>query len=67
MIWDQMTTSEIEALNSSIPVLLPIAATEQHGPHLPLATDRMIAEHFAHQLHLKIPDQVLILPAVAVG
>ncbi len=67
MIWDQMTTREIESLNPSTPVLLPIAATEQHGPHLPLATDRMIGEHFAQQLHLKIPEQVLVLPAVAVG
>jgi creatinine amidohydrolase len=47
--------------------MLPIAATEQHGAHLPLATDRMIAEHFAEQLHRAVPDQVLILPAVGIG
>lgn len=67
MIWDQLTFWEIESLDKRIPVILPIAATEQHGAHLPLATDRMIGEHFARQIHLKEPDQVLILPAVAVG
>lgn len=67
MIWDELTSTEIEALDPGIPVILPIAATEQHGPHLPLATDRMIGWHFAHTLHQKIPDQVLILPSVAVG
>lgn len=67
MIWDELTTLKIESLDRNIPVILPIAATEQHGPHLPLATDRMIGWHFAHSLHLKIPDQVLILPPVSVG
>ncbi|MCB0668066.1 MAG: creatininase family protein [Saprospiraceae bacterium] len=67
MLWDELTSSAIEALDRDIPVLLPVAATEQHGPHLPLATDRMIGWHFAYQLHLKIPDQILILPPVAVG
>ena len=67
MIWDQLTSPEIDALGRRIPVVLPIAATEQHGSHLPVATDRMIGAHFAHQLHLAMPDQVLILPAVGIG
>ena len=67
MIWDQLTSPEIDALNRSIPVILPVAAIEQHGAHLPLATDRMIGEYFCHQLHMDIPDNVLILPAMGVG
>ncbi len=67
MIWDELTSPFIEALDRNIPVILPVAATEQHGPHLPLATDRMIGWHFAHSLHLKIPEQVLVLPPVAIG
>ena len=31
-------------------VLWPWGATEQHGPHLPLATDALFAEHVAEQL-----------------
>jgi len=67
MIWDRLTSEEIGNLNRGIPVLLPIAATEQHGPHLPLATDRMIGEHFALKVHEAIPEQVLVLPLVGIG
>jgi creatinine amidohydrolase len=67
MIWDQLTSPEINEVNRKIPVILPVATTEQHGAHLPLATDRMIGEYFCHQLNDEIPDQVLILPAVSVG
>jgi len=67
MIWDQLTSPEIDALNRNIPVILPVAAIEQHGSHLPLSTDRMIGEYFCHQLHEDIPDKVLILPMISVG
>lgn len=67
MIWDELTYIEIEKLNKNIPVILPITATEQHGPHLPLATDRLIGEHFAKTLHQAIPEKVLILPTVSIG
>jgi len=67
MIWDELTSQEIGRLDKNIPVIVPIAATEQHGPHLPLATDRMIAQHFAKKLHEAIAEQVLILPVISVG
>lgn len=67
MYWDLLSSPQIAALDRNIPVILPIAATEQHGAHLPLATDRMIGEHFCRKLHLAIPAQVLILPSVSVG
>ena len=67
MNWDQLTSHEIGALDRNIPVILPVAATEQHGAHLPVATDRMIGEYFCQQLSREIPENVLILPAMAVG
>ena len=67
MIWDELTTLDFERIDRNIPVLLVTAATEQHGPHLPLATDRLIGEHFARSLHEKIPDDILILPVMSVG
>ena len=67
MIWDQLTSPEFDALSKHIPVILPMAATEQHGPHLPLATDRMIGWHFLKTLHQELPAKVLILPPVSIG
>lgn len=67
MYWDQMTSKEIDNISRKTPVILPIAATEQHGAHLPLATDRLIGEHFCQELNRLIETQVLILPTVAIG
>jgi creatinine amidohydrolase len=33
----------------AVPVLLPVGATEQHGPHLPLGTDALLATAVAEQ------------------
>ena len=43
--WKNMKSSDLAAMDkdSSI-VLLPIAAIEQHGPHLPVGTDSIILE-----------------------
>ena len=67
MYWDQLTSPQIDRLDRRIPVILPMAATEQHGPHLPLATDRLIGEHFCRELSGRMPEGVLILPSMAVG
>lgn len=67
MNWQELASSDFAAIDRATPVLLPVAAIEQHGPHLPLATDRMIAEYFAEQLNAKLGSGVLTLPTVAVG
>src|SRR5262245_40555818 len=67
MIWQDLTSPEFRAIDRATPVVLPVAAVEQHGPHLPLATDRVIAEHFAERLNARLGSSVLILPTVAVG
>lgn len=67
MIWDELTTIQLSSVAKNTPVILTMAATEQHGPHLPLATDRLIGEHFASELNTLIDDKVLILPSISVG
>jgi creatinine amidohydrolase len=38
--WQELTTADVPAIVARDPVLvLPLAATEQHGAHLPLSTD----------------------------
>lgn len=67
MYWDLLTSPQIAALDKSMPVILPISATEQHGSHLPLATDRMIGEHLCRHINEKIENDILILPIISVG
>jgi creatinine amidohydrolase len=48
--------------------LLPISATEQHGPHLPLGTDDLILEAALDELEgMEIPGEYLRLPALHYG
>ncbi|MGY2049878.1 creatininase family protein [Methylobacterium sp. JK268] len=68
--WQDLTTTEIRAraMDRAIAVL-PVAAVEQHGPHLPLGTDAIIAEGYLARAAALVPDDldVLLLPVQAVG
>jgi creatinine amidohydrolase len=45
---------------------VPVGATEQHGPHLPMSTDTDIAVALAQRLARRVAD-VVVAPAVAFG
>src|SRR6516162_7682796 len=49
--------------------VLPLAATEQHGPHLPLATDVMIGQAYLARVRELLPNTVpaTFLPLQPVG
>lgn len=67
MIWQNLTSRKLAETDRKTPVVLPIASIEQHGPHLPVATDRLIGEHFCREIEKRIADRVLIAPTVSVG
>jgi len=47
-------------------VLVPIGSTEQHGPHLPLSTDTIIAEELTGRA-VHHTDGLMIGPTISVG
>ncbi len=50
-------------------VVLPLGATEQHGTHLPVETDTLIAEGLVERIKARLPADSLVkfLPAEPVG
>ena len=68
--WADLRTTEFAGLSPDTTVaILPVGATEQHGPHLPLSVDRDLADAIvAHALPKLPPDlPVLVLPTQQVG
>ncbi|PRY68819.1 creatinine amidohydrolase [Glaciihabitans tibetensis] len=54
-----------EALRAGAIPLLPFGAHEQHGPHLPLQTDSIMAEALARRVAIEVGGA--LLPVVAYG
>src|SRR5262245_43748306 len=68
--WAELKSSEFSALDpQSTLVILPVAAIEQHGPHLPVMTDTAIMEGMIATVVDRLPDDlsVLFLPIQAIG
>ena len=68
--WADLTTREFAQLDPVRTIaVLPVAATEQHGPHLPLSVDTMLADGLVAAALPHLPDDlsVLFLPTQAVG
>lgn len=68
--WAELTTGDFAALDAATTVaVLPLGATEQHGPHLPLGVDTLLADGIvAAALPLLPPAaSVLVLPTQSIG
>lgn len=71
--WQDLTTAELAEFDpATTVVILPVAAIEQHGPHLPLATDALIgrgivSQALSHGNAAGCAATMLVLPLQAVG
>jgi creatinine amidohydrolase len=68
MIFAEMTAAAIRALSrDDTLVVAPIAACEQHGPHLPVFTDSILCGAVAEGIERELGNRVLILPVLWIG
>jgi creatinine amidohydrolase len=68
--WADLRAGEFAGLDGGTTIaILPVAAIEQHGPHLPVGTDTLIAEGMLEAVRRSCPHELnlLILPVQAVG
>lgn len=68
--WAELASADFARLDPARAVaIVPLAATEQHGPHLPTGTDTIIAEGLLAEAARLAPEALdaVILPVVAVG
>lgn len=72
--WSDWSTREFDQLHASGQIhewvaVLPLAATEQHGPHLPVKVDSTLVDGVvaASLQHLQLDAKVLFLPTLTIG
>ena len=69
-MWQELTTKDFTALDAERTVaLLPVGAIEQHGPHLPVVVDALVAEEVVRRAFAHMSDEVpaLLLPTSSIG
>lgn len=62
-----MTWPEVEALDRKMVVLIPTGSLEQHGRHLPLFTDTILATAVGEAAEAQVSDKTLLTPTLWLG
>ena len=57
-----LTWADVENLSRDIPVVVPVAALEQHGRHMPLFTDSLLLGEVIRRVSAAMKDKVLFTP-----
>jgi creatinine amidohydrolase len=64
MKWVDLNSPQLGSVSRETICVLPLGATEQHGPHLPLATDQIIADGLAERFDDACGGKLLVLPGL---
>jgi len=69
LLFEEMTRETLRVVAPSALAVIPVGATEQHGPHLPAGTDAMHAEHVARGAAARAAESipVVVTPTLAFG
>lgn len=62
-----LTWPQVKDLGPDTPVVIPIAALEQHGPHLPVFTDSLLLGEIVRRAADVLQDDVLFAPLMWLG
>lgn len=62
-----MNWPAVAALSRDTPVVIPTAALEQHGHHLPVFTDSMLVGEITRRAESQLRDRTLFTPVVWLG
>jgi len=66
VLWEELTWPEVEELTKTMPaVMVPVGATEQHGPHLPLNVDTIQVDDVCRRASAK--TGVPMIPTMSIG
>jgi creatinine amidohydrolase len=57
----------IAALSKDVPVVIPVAALEQHGHHLPVFTDSLLLGEIMRRVAARFEDRALFAPLMWLG
>jgi creatinine amidohydrolase len=57
----------VNELSRELPVVIPIAAVEQHGHHLPVYTDSFLLGEVVRRAHEKVANKILLAPLQWLG
>ena len=66
--WATLSSAAIAALPADTVAVLPLGATEQHGPHLPSGTDSLLVEAVMSRALDRLPlgHPLVVLPVMAI-
>ncbi len=67
MLLQELTWPTVARLSKDTPIVIPIAALEQHGHHLPLFTDSMLLGEIVRRVAIKTSDRALFAPLMWLG
>ena len=59
--------TDVEALGEDVPVVIPVAALEQHGRHLPVFTDSMLLGEIVRRVMPRFEKTALFAPLMWLG
>jgi creatinine amidohydrolase len=68
-LWETLRAPDFAALDHGTIAVLPLAAVEQHGPHLPVGTDALIMDGMLGTVAALCPPDLdlLVLPVQRIG